>query len=106
MNASTMTTPPGSIVPPRVGRVLLIACWLAVVYGMAATVPHVLTARGMAAWISTFVFLGTFSFVVTRPTTGALILVSGLAAVAMQFLAPNNGAFVAVVAVIAVAGIR
>jgi signal transduction histidine kinase len=106
MNASPAMTTPGSIVPPRVGRVLLMACWLTVVFGMAETVPRVLTGRGLAAWISTAAFLGTFSFVVTRSNANELIVFSGLAAVIMQFLAPNNGAFVAVVATIAVAGVR
>jgi signal transduction histidine kinase len=106
MMASPAVTAPGSIVPLRVGRVLLIACWLAVAYGMAAVVPHVPSLRGIAAWISTLIFLGAFSFAVTRPRAGVLILISGLAGVAMQFLAPNNGAFVAVVSAIAVAGIR
>ncbi len=82
------------------------ACWLSVIYGMVGAVPQSLTVRGAAAWISAVVFLGTFSFVVTRPTAGKLIVVSGLAAVAMQFLAPGNGAFVAVVASIAVASLR
>jgi len=99
-------TPPGSILPPRVGRALLIACWLAVVYGMAAAVPHVLSLRGIGAGTSTLIFLGAFSFAVMRSSAGVLILISGLAGVAMQFLAPSNGAFVAVVSAIAVAGIR
>ena len=106
MNVPRTTTTSDPIVPPRVGRVLLIACWLTVVYGTAETVPRVLTGRGFAAWISTVVFLGTFSFVVTRSSANNLIVVSGLAAIATQFLAPNNGAFVAVVATIAVAGLR
>jgi signal transduction histidine kinase len=62
--------------------------------------------RGMAAWTTTAVFLATFTLVVQRPYTYPLILISGLAADMMQFLAPNNGAFVAAIAVIAVAGIR
>jgi signal transduction histidine kinase len=82
------------------------ACWLAVVYGIAETVPRVLTGRGIAAWISTAAFLGTFSYVVTRSKANELIVFSGIAAIAMQFLAPNNGAFVAAVATIAVAGVR
>jgi signal transduction histidine kinase len=73
---------------------------------MAAVVPHLPSVRGIAAWISTLVFLVTFTVAVERPGAGALVLVSGLAGVAMQFLASNNGAFVAVVASIAVAGIR
>jgi signal transduction histidine kinase len=106
MMASPTATPPGSIVPPRVGRVLVIACWLSVVYGTAAVVPHVASARGIAAWISTAIFLAAFTIAVERPPAGPLILISGLAGVAMQFLAPNNGAFVAVIASIAVAGLR
>jgi signal transduction histidine kinase len=106
MHASPSVTASDSIGPPRVGRILLIACWLAVVYGVAETVPGVRTGRGLATWISTFVFLGSFSLVVTRLSADRLISISGLAAVAIQFLAPNNGAFVAVVAVIAVSALR
>jgi signal transduction histidine kinase len=109
--SDTMTTPatpmpPDSILPPRVGRVLLLVSWLAVIYGTAAVVPHVPGLHGIGAWICTLVFLGTFSLVVTQPGAENLLPVSGLAAVALQFLAPSNGAFVAVEAVIAVAGIR
>jgi signal transduction histidine kinase len=104
-DTTTMLTP-DSIVPPRVGRVLLVVCWLSVAYGMAAVVPHVPSVRGIAAWTSTAIFLMTFTLVVQRPRGNLLIAVSGLAGVMMQFLAPNNGAFVAAVAVIAVAGIR
>lgn len=82
------------------------ACWLSVIYGMAGAVPHILTGRGGAAWISTIVFLGTFSFVVTLHKADKLIIVSGLAAVAMQFLAPSQGAFIAIIASIAVASVR
>jgi signal transduction histidine kinase len=85
---------------------MLIACWLAVVYGIAGTVPHVFSARGIALWLSTVVFLGTFSLAVMRPSAGMLVVISGLAGVAMQVPAPNNGAFVAVVSSIAVAGLR
>ncbi|HEX6509039.1 MAG TPA: sensor histidine kinase [Chloroflexota bacterium] len=108
MTSVPTMTPQGSIVPPRVGRALLIACWLTVVYGMAAAVPHVSSVRGVAAWISTVIFLGAFSYAVTRPgaDTRNLVLISGLAGVAMQFLAPNNGAFVALISAIAVAGLR
>jgi hypothetical protein len=63
---TSVATPAGSIVPPRVGRVLLIVCWLAVVYGTAATVPHLPSARGIAAWLSTFLFLGAFTLAVER----------------------------------------
>jgi signal transduction histidine kinase len=80
--------------------------WLAVVYGTAAVVPHIQDVRGIGAWISTVIFLVTFSLAVTRPGAGNLLPVSGFAAVAMQFLAPSNGAFVAVEAAIGVAGIR
>lgn len=82
------------------------ACWLAVVYGMAATVPHIPSGRGIAAWISTAVFLGTFTVAVERPGAAILVLVSGLAGDAMQVLAPSNGAFVAVVSAITVSGTR
>lgn len=96
----------GSIVPPRVGRVLLMACWLSVLYGTASVVPHPAGLRGIAAWVSSLVFLLTFTLAVERPNASFLIVVSGLAAVTTQFVAPSNGAFVAVVASIAVAGLR
>jgi signal transduction histidine kinase len=106
MSITRIMSPPDSIVPIRVGRVLLVVCWLAVIYGMAAVVPHVPSVRGIAAWTSTAIFLATFTLVVQRPHSNPFILISALAAVMMQLLAPNNGAFVAAVAVIAVAGIR
>ena len=107
MTSTAVTMPPpGSIVPSRVGRALLIACWLSVVYGMAAVVPHVPSVRGIAAWSATLVFLLTFSLAVERRSTAPLLALSALAGVVMQLSAPDNGAFVAVVASIAVAGVR
>jgi hypothetical protein len=59
MHASPSVTASDSIGPPRVGRILLIACWLAVVYGVAETVPGVHTSRGLAGGISTINVLGS-----------------------------------------------
>ena len=100
------TTSTGSIVPLRAGRVLLVACLLAVAYGTLSIDPRPRGAYGVGEWLGALVFLLTFTVAIERPDGVVLFLVSGLAAVAMQFFAPSNGAFVAVIAVIAVAGVR
>ena len=101
-----MTAPQGSIVPPRAGRVLLVVCWLAVLYGTVAVIPHPLGARGVGAWIAVAVFLLTFTRAVERPGSAILLPLAGGAGVVMQFCAPGNGAFVAVIAAIALTGTR
>lgn len=106
MTALPAIIPPSPIVPLRVSRALLVVCWLAVAYGTAAAAPHPTGLRAIGAWTATLIFLLTFSAAIERPTAIQLLPVSALAGVAMQFCAPSNGAFVAVVAVIAVAGIR
>ncbi len=106
MTATSTRASQDSLVPPRVGRVLLVVCWLAVAYGTAAVVPRLSTLRGAGAWIATVVFLLTFTAAIERPELLRLLPLSALAGVAMEFCAPSNGAFVAVIAVIAVAGIR
>ncbi|HLJ69244.1 MAG TPA: sensor histidine kinase [Chloroflexota bacterium] len=101
-------TATGSILPSRIGRALLVACWLAVVYGTAAVVPHLALARATAAWIGTVAFLGSFTLVVERPTgnAGVLFSISGLGAIVMEFVAPSNGALVAIIATVALIGTR
>ena len=111
LGAGPMTVVPtrgaaGWIVPPRVGRALLIACWLGVLYGTAAVVSHPATLRGITAWACALVFLVTFTVALQRHSAANLILVSGLAGVGLQLAAPGNAAFLAVVATIAVAGLR
>jgi signal transduction histidine kinase len=96
----------GSIIPLRVGRVLVAVCWLVVINGTAAAAsPHGGT-RAVVDWIATAVFLVTFTIAVERSATVSLLLVSAAASVVMQFCAPNDGAFVAVIASIAVLCIR
>ncbi len=95
-----------SIVPVRVGRVLVAACWVAVAYGTASAVPRLATFHDVVAWIIALIFLITLTAAVERPNATLLLLISGLASAAMQYLAPGTAAFVAVTAAIAVAGVR
>jgi signal transduction histidine kinase len=106
MMTSVATRAESSIVPKRVGRVLLVACWIAVLYGAAQASPHPSGPGLYGLWISAAVFLLTFTVAVELPGAARLIVISGLAGVAMQFFAPSNGAFVAIIAAISVAGIR
>jgi signal transduction histidine kinase len=106
MTPSPMTALSDSIVPRRAGRVLLVCCWLVVIYGTVAAVPLPARPREIVAWVATVVFLLSFTVAIERPTAVRLLRVSGLAAVVMQFCAPSNSAFVALIAVIAVAGVR
>lgn len=106
MSLSPSTIARGSIVPLRVGRVLLLLLWLAVLYGTAVAVPHLAGVRSIGAWAAALVFLTTFTVAIERSIAVQLLPVSGLAGVAMQYCVPSNAAFVAVVAVIAVVAIR
>jgi signal transduction histidine kinase len=77
-----------------------------VAYGTATAVSGVANPRTEGAWIATLVFLLAFTVAVERPDGLPLLAVSAVAAVAMQALAPSNGAFVAIIATIAVVAIR
>lgn len=106
MATALRTTASDSIVPPRVGRVLLAICWLTVAYGTFEADRHPSGIRGVGAWIAALLLLLTFTLAVERPGAIWILRVSALAAVGLEICAPGNGAFVAVIAVIAVAGIR
>lgn len=106
MRPSLLATSSDSIVPRRVGRVLLVCCWAVVLYGTTVAVPHPAAPREIGAWVGALVFLLSFTAAVEHPTALRLLPIGGLAAVVMQFCATGNSAFVAVIAVIAVAGAR
>jgi signal transduction histidine kinase len=77
-----------------------------VVSGTVSAVPRPAGLRGLGAWFSALLFLGTVTLAVERPSTLSLLPVSGCAAVVMQLCAPSNGAFIAMIAVIALSGVR
>lgn len=106
MTAQPIMASRGSIIPLRVRRVLVAVCWLVVINGTAAAVSPHDGARTVIDWIATAVFLLSFTVAVERPDANRLLLVSAAASVVMQLCAPSNGAFVAVIAAIAVLGIR
>src|SRR5437588_790106 len=106
MTAQPVMAPRGSIVPLRVGRALVALCWLVIIYGTLVSVPHHSSLRVAGAWIATAIFLTAFTVAVERQDVDYLLPVSALAAVVMQSCAPSNGAFVAVIAAMAVSSIR
>lgn len=105
MDSFGRTRDSGSLLPPRAGRALIAATWLVVAEGVVGSVPHRVGLHSVAAWIGAVVFLAAFPLVYARPAAATLI-VSGIGAVIMAFTVSGNGPFIAVVATIAIAGVR
>ena len=102
---SGTTRAPGSLLPHRVGRVLVGVTWLAVVESVATQVPHPSGVKGLAAWAGTIGFLIAFPLAYER-TGPAVVSLAALGAVVISFTVPGNASLVATISTVAIAGVR
>jgi hypothetical protein len=95
----------GPLFRRRMGRVLVIATWIAVAESVVTSSAHFTRPHLALTWLGAILFLVAFPLSFERPGP-ALLLVSGAGAVIMAFALPGNTAFVAAVATIALAETR